>query len=159
MTGWPEMLRRTARSPRSSTPKSPWTPSWSELSIGAMRFCGSSSPWPGDRNRPHSWPFLRNRNGRYDPWDASATGGYSEAACDQSKGHTLRWIAAPANCVAREKPWVLLATILASSIAYIDESVVNIALPSRPVRNPSKPIRLSRRRTRPEGSRVSGLRA
>jgi MFS family permease len=28
------------------------------------------------------------------------------------------------------KPWVLVATILASSMAYIDESVVNVALPA-----------------------------
>ena len=33
-------------------------------------------------------------------------------------------------CAAGAKPWVLVATILASSIAYIDESVVNVALPA-----------------------------
>jgi len=33
-------------------------------------------------------------------------------------------------CAASAKPWVLTATILASSIAYIDESVVNVALPA-----------------------------
>jgi hypothetical protein len=30
------------------------------------------------------------------------------------------------NCADSAKPWVLVATILASSIAYIDESVVNV---------------------------------
>jgi EmrB/QacA subfamily drug resistance transporter len=49
------------------------------------------------------------------------------APCDQV---TIRSIAPAANCIASEKPWVLLATILASSITYIDESVVNIALPA-----------------------------
>jgi EmrB/QacA subfamily drug resistance transporter len=49
------------------------------------------------------------------------------APCDES---AIRSIPPAANCVARQKPWVLLATILASSITYIDESVVNIALPS-----------------------------
>ena len=37
---------------------------------------------------------------------------------------------AAGNCAASAKPWVLVATILASSIAYIDESVVNVALPA-----------------------------
>jgi MFS family permease len=34
------------------------------------------------------------------------------------------------NCIARQKPWILAVAILASSIAYIDESVVNVALPA-----------------------------
>jgi MFS family permease len=34
------------------------------------------------------------------------------------------------DCAVGAKPWVLLATILASSIAYIDESIVNLALPT-----------------------------
>jgi EmrB/QacA subfamily drug resistance transporter len=37
---------------------------------------------------------------------------------------------ASGNCPDSAKPWVLVATILASSIAYIDESVVNVALPA-----------------------------
>jgi len=37
---------------------------------------------------------------------------------------------AAGNCPDSAKPWVLVATILASSIAYIDESVVNVALPA-----------------------------
>jgi EmrB/QacA subfamily drug resistance transporter len=49
------------------------------------------------------------------------------APCDEG---AIRSIPAASNCAASEKPWVLLATILASSIAYIDESVVNIALPA-----------------------------
>src|SRR5262249_57663242 len=34
------------------------------------------------------------------------------------------------DCAASAKLWVLLATILASSIAYVDESIVNVALPA-----------------------------
>jgi len=49
------------------------------------------------------------------------------APCDEA---AIRSIPPAANCVARQKPWILLATILASSITYIDESVVNIALPA-----------------------------
>ena len=37
-------------------------------------------------------------------------------------------VAAP--CSTSAKPWVLAATILASTIAYVDESVVNVALPA-----------------------------
>jgi EmrB/QacA subfamily drug resistance transporter len=48
------------------------------------------------------------------------------APCDEA---TIRSIAATGVCLASEKTWVLVATILASTIAYIDESVVNIALP------------------------------
>jgi hypothetical protein len=49
------------------------------------------------------------------------------APCDEA---AIRSIAPATNCIASQKPWVLLATILASSITYIDESVVNIALPA-----------------------------
>jgi len=35
-----------------------------------------------------------------------------------------------ATCTVRQQRWVLAATILASTIAYVDESVVNIALPA-----------------------------
>lgn len=35
-----------------------------------------------------------------------------------------------ASCPASAKPWVLLAAVLASSITYIDESVVNVASPA-----------------------------
>ena len=33
-------------------------------------------------------------------------------------------------CTVRQQRWVLAATILASTIAYVDESVVNVALPA-----------------------------
>ena len=42
----------------------------------------------------------------------------------------IRATRAAGNCAAGAKPWVLLATVLASSIAYVDESVVNVALPA-----------------------------
>ena len=51
------------------------------------------------------------------------------AARPCSKGAIAAARADPA-CAASAKPWVLTATILASSIAYIDESVVNVALPA-----------------------------
>ncbi|MEA2813528.1 MAG: hypothetical protein QOI93_1225 [Rhodospirillaceae bacterium] len=35
-----------------------------------------------------------------------------------------------APCTVRQQRWVLAATILASTIAYVDESVVNVALPA-----------------------------
>src|SRR5262245_50875148 len=47
--------------------------------------------------------------------------------CDEA---TIKSTLAARNCTDRAKPWVLLTTILASSIAYIDESVVNVALPA-----------------------------
>lgn len=47
--------------------------------------------------------------------------------CDEA---TIKLISAVGNRSAREKQWVLVATILASSISYIDEFVVNIALPA-----------------------------
>ncbi len=34
------------------------------------------------------------------------------------------------DCAAASKPWVLAVTILASTMAYVDESVVNVALPA-----------------------------
>jgi EmrB/QacA subfamily drug resistance transporter len=49
------------------------------------------------------------------------------APCDEA---AIRSILPAANCVARQKTWVLLATILASSITYVDGSVVTIALPA-----------------------------
>ena len=47
--------------------------------------------------------------------------------CDEA---AIRATTAAGNCAASAKPWVLAATILASSIAYIDGSVVNVALPA-----------------------------
>src|SRR5580692_3819324 len=48
--------------------------------------------------------------------------------CDEG---VIRGGPAPAPSVpARAQPWVLAATILASSMVFIDSSVVNVALPS-----------------------------
>src|SRR5580704_1747478 len=47
--------------------------------------------------------------------------------CDEA---AIRATAAAGHCAATVKPWVLAVTILASSIAYIDQSVVNVALPA-----------------------------
>ena len=49
------------------------------------------------------------------------------APCDEG---AIRSIAATGTCPEAAKTWVLVGTILASTIAYIDESVVNIALPT-----------------------------
>ncbi len=47
--------------------------------------------------------------------------------CDEA---TIRATVATGACPAAAKPWVLLVAVLASSISYIDESVVNVALPT-----------------------------
>ena len=47
--------------------------------------------------------------------------------CDEG---TIRSTAVVAPCTANQKRWVLVATILGSTIAFIDESVVNVALPA-----------------------------
>jgi EmrB/QacA subfamily drug resistance transporter len=47
--------------------------------------------------------------------------------CDEA---AIRATAPARNRAANAKPWVLAGTILASSIAYIDQSVVNVALPA-----------------------------
>src|SRR5215831_16950029 len=47
--------------------------------------------------------------------------------CDEQAIRSAHGIA---DCTARERRWVLVAAILASVIAYIDESVVNVALPA-----------------------------
>ena len=49
------------------------------------------------------------------------------APCDEG---AIQSIAATGTCPEAAKPWVLVGTILGSTIAYIDESVVNIALPT-----------------------------
>src|SRR6185369_1650153 len=41
-----------------------------------------------------------------------------------------RATATAGGCRESAKPWVLAVTILASTISYIDESVVNVALPT-----------------------------
>lgn len=52
---------------------------------------------------------------------------YPKQPCDEAAIQSTR---AASDCAASTKRWVLVATILASSIAYIDESVVNVALPA-----------------------------
>src|SRR5882724_6870073 len=47
--------------------------------------------------------------------------------CDEA---TIRSVSAGSECAGSSKPWVLAVTIMASTISYIDESVVNIALPT-----------------------------
>jgi EmrB/QacA subfamily drug resistance transporter len=47
--------------------------------------------------------------------------------CDEA---AIRATLATRDCAAAAKPWVLLVAILGSSISYIDESVVNVALPA-----------------------------
>src|SRR4030088_2347053 len=47
--------------------------------------------------------------------------------CDES---VIRAGAATAVCTASSGKWVLAATILASSLAFIDGTVVNVALPA-----------------------------
>ena len=46
--------------------------------------------------------------------------------CDEG---VIRAAAATPGCADRAKPWVLAVTILGSSMAFIDGSVVNVALP------------------------------
>lgn len=52
---------------------------------------------------------------------------YAKRPCDEA---VIGSTSPAGNCIASAKPWVLAVTILASSIAYIDESVVNVALPA-----------------------------
>ncbi len=47
--------------------------------------------------------------------------------CDEA---VIRTTGATAGCAESAKPWVLAVTIMASTISYIDESVVNVALPT-----------------------------
>ena len=47
--------------------------------------------------------------------------------CDEQIIRSARGVV---DCAVRQRRWVLVATILASVIAYIDESVVNVALPA-----------------------------
>ena len=49
------------------------------------------------------------------------------APCDEA---TIRAGQSAVDCAERSKPWVLAATILGSSLAFIDGSVVNVALPA-----------------------------
>src|ERR1700722_14650152 len=47
--------------------------------------------------------------------------------CDEA---AIRSVRPDPNCVASEKIWILAATILGSTMAFVDESVVNVALPA-----------------------------
>jgi EmrB/QacA subfamily drug resistance transporter len=47
--------------------------------------------------------------------------------CDEG---AIRSVRIDPTCVASDRVWILVTTILASTIAYIDESVVNVALPA-----------------------------
>ncbi len=47
--------------------------------------------------------------------------------CDEA---AIRAVRSASGCTANSKPWVLAVTIMASTMAYIDESVVNVALPT-----------------------------
>src|SRR5438105_155456 len=62
-------------------------------------------------------------------WTGSRSGLINPRAlpCDEQIIQSAR---GAVDCAARQRRWVLVATILASVIAYIDESVVNIALPA-----------------------------
>jgi EmrB/QacA subfamily drug resistance transporter len=47
--------------------------------------------------------------------------------CDEG---TIRAVRGTSTCLEGQKRWVLVVTILASTMAYVDESVVNVALPA-----------------------------
>src|SRR5436189_5239982 len=50
-----------------------------------------------------------------------------KAPCDES---AISGTAATLPCQEADAPWILTATILASSMAFIDSTVVNVALPA-----------------------------
>src|SRR5947209_17110818 len=52
---------------------------------------------------------------------------FVQPPCDEA---VIRWRAAAAPCTKASGPWVLAATILGSSLAFIDGTVVNVALPA-----------------------------
>src|SRR2546423_11164854 len=47
--------------------------------------------------------------------------------CDEA---AIRAVRSASDCRASSKQWLLAVTIMASTMAYIDESVVNVALPT-----------------------------
>lgn len=51
----------------------------------------------------------------------------TQQPCDETCVETRR---RPIPCLQRDKPWVLVAAILGSSLAFIEGSVVNLALPA-----------------------------
>ncbi|MGH6813805.1 MAG: MFS transporter, partial [Methylocella sp.] len=52
---------------------------------------------------------------------------FGRAPCDEG---VIRSAAETTGCAERARPWVLAATILGSSMAFIDGSVVIVALPA-----------------------------
>src|SRR4030081_3750534 len=52
---------------------------------------------------------------------------FGRAPCDEG---VIRAAAEAPGCAERARPWVLAATILGSSMAFIDGSVVTVALPA-----------------------------
>ncbi len=52
---------------------------------------------------------------------------FARPPCDEA---VIRAAARGPDCAARSKPWVLAATILGSSMGFLDGSVVNVALPA-----------------------------
>src|SRR5215216_4756305 len=43
---------------------------------------------------------------------------------------TIRSVRIDSACVASQRRWILVVTILGSTIAYVDESIVDVALPA-----------------------------
>ena len=58
--------------------------------------------------------------------------------CDEA---VVRSAIAGAPCSAQAGPWILAATILASSMAFIDSTVVNVALPELQIKPPRERCR------------------
>src|SRR6266700_445837 len=52
---------------------------------------------------------------------------FGPAPCDEG---VIRGASTTAGCAERARPWVLATTILGSAMAFIDGSVVNVALPA-----------------------------
>jgi hypothetical protein len=52
---------------------------------------------------------------------------FGRAPCDEG---VIRAAAETSGCAERTRPWVLAATILGSSMTFIDGSVVTVALPA-----------------------------
>src|SRR5262245_44842029 len=65
-----------------------------------------------------------------DPAEPREAGTLRSARTRPGDELAIRATRAAADCAARQTRWVLAATILASVIAYTDESVVNVALPA-----------------------------
>jgi hypothetical protein len=59
-------------------------------------------------------------------WDARRNFSCQVQRLDRARKEPSNQFGWCGDCAASAKPWVLLATILASSIAYIDESIVNV---------------------------------